>query len=58
MSAWARSFIFTERPFFSCCKLIFSKCLRTDELTSSKSDLPLTYERLKYHPSNAQIDDG
>jgi hypothetical protein len=44
--------------FFLLLQTHFLEGLRTRGLSFSKSDLPLTYERLKYHPNNAKIDDG
>jgi hypothetical protein len=44
--------------FFLLLQSHFLEGLRMHGLSSSRSDLPLTYERLKYHPSNASIEDG
>jgi hypothetical protein len=44
--------------FFLLLQLELLDSLRASGLAFSKSDLPLTYERLKYHPRGAIIDDG
>ena len=44
--------------FFLLLSAHFLEVLRTSGLSFSKSDIPLSYDRLKYHPGNAQIDDG
>lgn len=44
--------------FFLLLQTHFLEVLRTNGLGFSKSGLPLTYDRLRYHPKTAQIDDG
>lgn len=44
--------------FFLLLQTHFLEALRTRGLSFSRSDLPLSYERLKFHPKSAQIDDG
>jgi hypothetical protein len=44
--------------FFFLLQTHFLEVLRAHGLGFSKSDLPLTYDRLTYHPDTAQIDDG
>jgi hypothetical protein len=43
--------------FFLLLQAHFLEVLRTRGLAFSKSHLPLTYDRLTYHPIAAQIDD-
>jgi len=44
--------------FFLLLQTHFLEALKTDGLDFSKSDLPLTYDRLMYHPNTPQMDDG
>lgn len=44
--------------FFLLLQTHFLEELKNLGLSLGRSDLPLTYERLKYHPNSAQIDDG
>ena len=44
--------------FFLLLQTHFLDVLRTNGLGFSNSGLPLTYDRLSYHPKMAQIDDG
>ena len=44
--------------FFLLLDIAFLEALRTRELGFTKSNIPLSYDRLEYHPIAAQLSDG
>ena len=44
--------------FFLLLDIAFLEALRTRDLGFTKSNIPLSYDRLKYHPIAAQLSDG